>query len=418
MTSPRTSATPVPGRGVAAAVPARWRARYRLVPWWAKVVAVWGLSRVVSTTLVLVLASVQGQNAWTPAKPGYLEFATMWDSLWYNIVAVGGYPSVLPVTADGHVGENAWAFMPGYPVLVRLLMLLTGAAWEPVAIFVSVACSLVTALLFYRLMRRVQPHSTALFSVVLFCVAPVSALFQLSYAESLHTFLLVLGLYLVVRRQYGWLVPVIAVMAFTRPSGLAFALFLGLHVIVRFVTRDREPFPWRERIAVSLIAVFSAIMGVAWPAIAALVTGDPTAYTDTELAWRSAYIGYQHLVPFAPWFQSANWWLNTQSGFPVGGLVVVLLIAAFALSLVIAPVRRLGADLRIWVLSYGVYLLAVFFPQSSTFRLLMPMFPLLGAVAQPKSVVYRVAMVCVFIAAQTGWLLLCWGVDGADWTPP
>jgi hypothetical protein len=97
---------------------------------------------------------------------------------------------------------------------------------------------------------------------------------------------------------------------------------------------------------------------------------------------------------------------------------VVLLIVAFALSLFIAPVRRLGVDLRLWVVSYGLYLLAVFFPQSSTFRLLMPMFPLLGAVARPKSVFYRVTMVVVFIAAQTGWLLLCWGVDGADWTPP
>jgi hypothetical protein len=70
------------------------------------------------------------------------------------------------------------------------------------------------------------------------------------------------------------------------------------------------------------------------------------------------------------------------------------------------------------VLSCGLYLLAVFFPESSTFRLLRPMFPLLGAVAQPKSVAYRVSVVLVFIAAQTGWLLLCWGVDGADWTPP
>jgi hypothetical protein len=207
-------------------------------------------------------------------------------------------------------------------------------------------------------------------------------------------------------------------MALTRPSGLAFALFLGLHVIVRFVTRRSDPFPWSERVSVSLIAVFSALMGLLWPAIAGLVTGDLTAYTDTELAWRSVYIGYQHLVPFAPWFQGANWWLNSQSGFPTGGVVVLLLVAAFGLSLFLRPVRRLGSELRLWVLSYGLYLLAVFFPQSSTFRLLMPMFPLLGAVAQPKSVAYRVSIVLVFIAAQTGWLLLCWGVDGADWTPP
>ena len=60
----------------------------------------------------------------------------------------------------------------------------------------------------------------------------------------------------------------------------------------------------------------------------------------------------------------------------------------------------------------------MFFPQSSTFRLLMPLFPLLGALAIPKSKVYRTALVVLFLALQVGWLLVCWGVDGADWSPP
>jgi hypothetical protein len=393
--------------------------RYRVLPWWARVSLIYVAARIVSTVILLAIAAGQGANPWTGAHPGYFDFATIWDGHWYFIVAMTGYPEQLPLTAEGHIGENAWAFMPVYPFVVRGLMVVTTLPWPVVSVAVSLIAGLGAALVFFKLMLRVLNDSrTAMFSVVLFCVAPVSALFQLSYAESLHSFLLVLGLYLVVERRYGRLVPVIAVMALTRPSGLAFALFLGLHVIVRFATRRTEPFPWRERIAVSVIAVFSAIMGLLWPAIAALVTGELTAYTDTELAWRSAYIGYQHLVPFAPWFQSANWWLNSQSGFPVGGLVVALLLVAFGLSLLLGPVRRLGADLRLWVLSYALYLFAVFFPQSSTFRLLMPMFPLLGAVAQPRSTIYRVAMVGVFIAAQAGWLLLCWGVDGADWTPP
>jgi hypothetical protein len=393
--------------------------RYRMLPWWARVSLIYAAARFVSTIIILAIAANQGPNPWTGAHPAYADFATIWDGHWYFIVAVTGYPDQLPMTADGHVGENAWAFMPVYPFLVRGLMIVTTLSWPIVSVAVSVIAGLGAALVFFRLMTRVLGDSqTAMFSVVLFCVAPVSALFQLSYAESLYTFLLVLGLYLVVRRRYGWLVPLIAVMALTRPSGLAFALFLGLHFVVRLVARRSEPFPGRQQVAVGLLAVFSAVMGLVWPAIAAVQTGVLTAYTDTELAWRSAYIGYQHLVPFAPWFQAGNWWLNSQSGFPIGGLVVLLVIGTFALALFIAPVRRLGADLRLWVLSYGLYLLAVFFPQSSTFRLLMPMFPLLGAVAQPKSMVYRVFMVVVFIAAQAVWLLLCWGVDGADWTPP
>ncbi|HSP75622.1 MAG TPA: hypothetical protein VLO31_05350 [Cryobacterium sp.] len=386
----------------------------RLTPWWVWVAVIWAASRLVTTTLVLLLANVQGANPWTAASPGYAAFANMWDARWYNIVAVAGYPQALPLTAGGEIAENAWAFMPGYPVVVRLLMELSGAQWEPVAVVVSLAASLGAALLFYKLIRTVQAHSVALFAVVLFCVAPLSPVLQFGYAESMYLFLLTLALLLLLQRRYVPLFPVIAVMALTRPSGLAFALALGLHVVHRWLTRARDPFPVRERMLAASAAVFSGIAGLAWPAIAWIVTGSITAYTDTELAWRSAYIGYQELIPFTAWFQSGVWWL----GMPLGIVVVVVLILAFGLTLFLPAVRRLGIDLRFWLASYGLYLLAVFFPQSSVFRLLMPMFPLLGAVAQPRSAVYRVGLVLLFIAGQWGWLLLCWGVDGADWTPP
>ncbi|WP_241981863.1 hypothetical protein [Cryobacterium ruanii] len=403
-----------PPRSPARRLPAAWHARYRMTPWWGRVFVVWGLSRLVTTSLVLVLASVQGPNAWTGASPKYTDFATMWDGRWYNIVAMGGYPSVLPITDTGQVGESAWAFMPGFPAVARLLMELTNFPWAPVAVFVSVSFSLGTALLFYRLMARVQSPATALFAVVLFCVAPLSPILQFAYAESMYLFFLTLALYLLLERRYWLLFPVIAVMALTRPSGLAFALALGLHVIYRFVTRSRDPFAHRERMLAASVAVFSALMGLAWPITAGVVTGDLMAYTDTELAWRAPYIGYVELVPFTAWFQSGVWWL----GSPWGIIVVIALILAFVVLLFTPVVRGIGVDLRLWVASYGLYLLAVFFPQSSTFRLLMPMFPLLGAAALPRGRVYRVSIVLLFVAGQWGWLLVCWGVDGYDWTPP
>ncbi|HYI31965.1 MAG TPA: hypothetical protein VEX88_00720, partial [Glaciibacter sp.] len=179
---------------VPAVVPSRWRARYRLTPWWGRVIVIWALSRVVTTALVLTLASVQGPNAWTGASPGYADFANIWDGRWYNIVAGWGYPSQLPLDAAGNVAENAWAFMPGYPSVVRLLMEVSGLSWAPVAVFVSLAFSLGTALVFYRLLIRVIDGSAALFAVVLFCVAPLSPILQFGYAESMYLFLLTVAL--------------------------------------------------------------------------------------------------------------------------------------------------------------------------------------------------------------------------------
>ncbi|HXD60380.1 MAG TPA: hypothetical protein VN619_00490 [Lacisediminihabitans sp.] len=387
--------------------------RYRLTPWWLRVVVLWTLSRVVTTWMMLVFAAWQGPNQWTGAHPDYLQFAQFWDSGWYHTIATTGYPAVLPFI-DGHVAANAWAFMPGYPFLVRALMEVTALPWEPMSVFVSLAFSLAGALAFYRLMRLVLPASVALFSTLLFCVAPLSPILQVSYAESMAGFLLTVTLYLLVRRRYLLMLPVIAVLALTRPTGLALALALALHVAFRWVRRGRDPYPARERVTSIIAVVFSGMMGLAWPAIAWLATGSPSAYTDTELAWRAPYIGYHELVPFGAWIQGAGFWMPG----PLGIVALVLIVALFTTLLFLPSVRRLGTDLVLWIASYSLYLLAVFFPQSSTFRLLMPLNPLLGALAQPRSRIYRACLVVLFVAGQWGWIYICWWADGYDWTPP
>jgi hypothetical protein len=281
-------------------------------------------------------------------------------------------------------------------------------------VVVAVSAGLGAALVFHRLMSRFLEPDRALFAVVLFCVAPVSPIMQFGYAESLGFLGLALALLLLVERRYLWLLPVVLAWSFTRPGALAFALALVLHWTWRWVRRDREPFPVRDRVLAASAAVFAGLSGLAWIGVAWWATGDLHAYTDTELAWRSAYIGYRELVPFTAWFQSGDWWL----GQPLGTIAVVGLIVAFGLFLASPAVGRLGADIRFWSIAYALYLLAVFFPQSSTFRILAPLFPLLGALALPRARWYRWGLVVLFLVLQVGWLLICWGVDGRDWTPP
>jgi hypothetical protein len=388
--------------------------------WWIRVIVVFVGARIITTIIMLVLASLQAANPWTGAHPGYFDFASIWDGRWYDIVAEAGYPSVLPHDSAGHVDQNAWAFLPAYPYLVGALMFVTQLPWPVAAVIVSLGFGLGSALVFYRLMRLKLDDSTSMFAVVLFCVAPLSPLMQVAYAESMYIFFLVVALYLLVRRRYWEMLVPVVIMGFTRPSGLAFALAMGIHVLVRWFSRRRRAFPMRQRVAAVVVTIVSVLAGAAWPLIAGLVTGSLSAYTDTELSWRALYLGYTQLVPFSAWIEGAHWWFSTWLGLPawLGYVVLALLVLIFALILMLPAVRRLGADLRIWLASYAVYLLAVFFPQSSTFRILMPMFPLLGAVAQPKGIAYRVSMVVLCIAGQVGWLIVCWMVIGSDWSPP
>lgn len=384
------------------------------VPWWVSVTLIFLLGRIVSTVMLVVLAAQQPENAWTAANPSLWDFSSVWDGRWYNIIAEAGYPTVLPYTEDGHVAENAWAFLPAYPSLVKLIMVLTGLPWAPAAVSVSVAFAYGATLVFYKLLAKVVPAQQALFAVLLFSLAPVAAVMQVAYAESMQLFLIAVCLYLLMERRYVLMIPFVIALSLTRPGALAIALTLVLHWVYRFAQRSRSRFPMKQRVLVAFVAILAAVAGVAWMFIAGAMTGHPMAYLETELAWRSAYIGYQELLPFTPWILASQWWMPGVWGYVVLGATV----AGFAVFLFTPAVKRLGVDIRFWLVSYALYVLAVFFPQSSTFRILAPLFPLWGAVAAPKSRVYRVIIALACVALQWGWLLIGWRIDGYDWTPP
>jgi hypothetical protein len=387
---------------------------WRRGPWWVRVTLVYLFARVLTTIVLAITATQLTPQSRAGANPDFFSYSALWDGYWYWYIAAVGYPSQLPIDAAGHVAENQWAFMPVYPWFVSAVSFLTNTWWPVAAFVVSLLFGLAAALVIYRLFRTKLDEDQSFFGVVIFSVSPLSFIFQMAYAEAMHTFLLALALLLLVKRRWGWLFPVTGVMALTRPSGLAFALALALYWLVRYRARDRDPFPRREQLVVGGLAVFTGVMGFAWPLAAWIVTGSISAYTDTELAWRAPLVGYQHLIPFTPWFQAFDFWV----GSPLAPILVVLLVAAFATLMFVPGVRRLGVEMRLWMGSYLLYLFAVFFPQSSTFRLLVPMFPLAGALAQPKSTAYRIGIVVLSLALQFGWLWATWGPVSSYWSVP
>ncbi|MGN6501700.1 MAG: hypothetical protein ACTHKX_02205 [Pseudolysinimonas sp.] len=396
-------------------------ARFHALLWWQRVLVVFLASRVVTTIIIATYAALQPVSYRTGASPDYFTFATLWDGQWYWLVSQSGYPAVLPTTDTGQIAENAWAFLPGYPAVMWVLTLGHHLPFWVIAPLVSTAFAAGAALLFFKLMAMRLPEETALFAVVLFCVAPLSPILQVSYAESMALFLLVAALILLLQRRYLLMILPAVAMTFTRPGGLAFALLLLGHLIHRVVARRRDPLSLRQAGAIVVAGLAVAVAGVLWPVIAALVTAVPDAYTATELVWRRAYIGEQELIPFTPWFLGAEWWLtwwHVPFAWPVAIVGVLALIGSFVLFLFLPQTRRLGADLRMWLASYALYLLAVFFPQSSTFRLLVPLAPGLGALAIPRNRVYRAVLVLAGVAGQIGWMYIAWWVDGQDFTPP
>ena len=151
-----------------------------------------------------------------------------------------------------------------------------------------------------------------------------------------------------------------------------------------------------------------------WPAIAWAATGDIEAYTKTETVWRG-----HDLVPFKPWFDTGVLLFG-----PVLGLV-----APFVFVAVFGPCSccrrrccRLGAELRLWCVCYMGYLVVFLHPQTSTFRMLLPLFPLaLAAALVSRSRAYRGAVITMFVLLQIVWVVWLWAwaqlPGGGDYPP-
>ncbi|PKI92097.1 hypothetical protein CW368_04470 [Actinomycetales bacterium SN12] len=385
----------------------------------ARIAIIYLLSRLVTTGFFVLAAAASSPASRFGAAPTLGDYALGWDAQWYWTVAVVGYPNVLPVNEAGQVLENAWAFMPVYAYLAQFAGL---GVWAAGAVLVSLAAGFLACLALHRLLRPRIGAAAALWAVAFFASGPLATLFQVGYAESLFVLLLLVALDLVSRHRYGWLYLVIPVMGFTRPGVLAFALFLGLHGISRWASRDRHPLPSKHIAHIIALGALTTLVGFSWQVVAGLVTGDPGAYLKTELSWRRNWLSdpSADFIPFEGFVRGAEFWAG-QWGMPgwAGWVILTLLVIGAGYALLRArSVRRLGLDIRLWSASYLLYLLAVFFPQSSTFRLLFPLTPLAGALAVPRSRAYRWAMLLVCLLLQWVWILAMYGSAQTYWQVP
>lgn len=400
-----------------AAFGARAADAVRRWPWWLQVAGAYAAARLVSACIFMAAALHQGPNPWFPAKPDYWNFINIWDARWYALIITDGYPSTLPTDDAGNVQENAWAFYPLYPALGRALAGATGASPAAALTVVAMLSGLGAALAVYCLFRHKASHGTALWGTAFFATFPVSAILQVPYAEPLTIFLLAAALWLVVRQQYLWAMPVVVLLCLSRPVGVPFAAMLGLLFLGRIMERIRtgqaSAHSLRELVSLAGLTAVCGASALLWPAAAWAATGDIAAYTKTETVWRG-----HDLLLFKPWFDT-----GADLFGPVLGVLAPFVFAGlFALLLFSPPVLRLGAELRLWCACYMGYLLLFLHPQTSTFRMLLPLFPLaLGAAMLSRSRAYRGTVLTMFVLLQIVWVVWLWAwaqlPGGGDYPP-
>ncbi|WIB64713.1 hypothetical protein [Curtobacterium sp. MCBD17_040] len=357
----------------------------------------YAVSRVLATGLLLtawiVSGGVHDAHATLRAPGGFGGFLTAWDGAWYRRIALHGYPSDLPVTG-GAVQKSVWAFLPAYPAVVRALMSMTSLGYAPAAVTVSVVAGGAATVVLHRLLAERFGSRPAMWGALFFAFGPLGFLFQVAYAESLFLALVFAALLAVLRGRPLVAMPFGVAAAFTHPGALAVPVALAAVWVASLVRR--RPLPLRTHLAVVASGLVTAAAGLAWPVVVTLVTGRGDGYVATETAWWRDYIGDAAAVfrPLTPWFLFAE---RLVGGWGVP--IVALLLVAVGWCLAFRS-RALGVGIGAFVVAYVAYLVAVFLPQQSTFRMLLPLSPVLGTPALSASPRRATATLVVGIAVQ------------------
>lgn len=384
-----------------------------------------------------------------------LGFLNRWDALFYERIYTEWYPQNLPLRADGSVDYNAWAFMPLQSLIAGGIANTFGIEYRVATLALTLAAGFALAYVLYRLFigclnwrdRGVfdtrafvgdeSRNRLALWAVAAYAFSMASPVFITGYAEALSILLIALSVWCVLRGRYVLLLPVALLAALSRPVGVPLGAFVGLWWLwctvndyrrrrIEDASHSALSDAWaafRGRFGQLLGALLVCGFAFVHPLHAALRTGRMDAYLATELGWsfRKVEDGHQY---FAQWVHQFNLYYVGSVPAIIMWAALVLLILSFYWWMSQKFTRTLlHPALWLWTACYAGYLFIFWLPTSSTFRILLPLFPLslLIAAYLPKSRMYRLLLVLMGLLGSALWMRLLWGgpdVIGSVWLLP
>lgn len=328
---------------------------------------------------LLILVSAWALRAALGHSGGFAEMLSFWrctDSQHYLAIAEDWYLS------EGSLDRLVQlVFLPGYPVLVKLLKLLTGD-YLTAGLLLSAVCFAGAGVVFYRLVRLDAAHETAVRALLMLCLLPGSFFYASPMSESLFLLCSLGCVYLA--RKKCWLFAGLcgAWAAFTRSLGL----MLMVPMIMELTAVAVREKPGAKRLIPQALAVLLVPLGFAvycW--INYLVAGNPFQF----MVYQSEHWS-QHLGLF---FNTAAYQteraISTFSSQPHNfcGLWLPNLLYGFgALALVFGAAGRLRASYTAWFIAYFVISIgATWLLSAPRYLMAMPVLPMaLGLLTEKR----------------------------------
>lgn len=196
-----------------------------------------------------------------------------WDGQHYLQIVREGYPPTLP-GGTGGAAQSVHAFFPGFPMVVRGVVAVTGLAPNTAGVVTTIAMATVAAALIWLLARDLAGEEVATRAVLLFSFFPGSFVLGMIYSEG--AFLAFSAACLLALHRRRWIPAGLAAAAAgaTRPTGLVLVACCAW-AAVEAVRRRRE---WMALAAPALAPVGF----VAWSVFLAAHTASATSWLRSQ----------------------------------------------------------------------------------------------------------------------------------------
>lgn len=247
----------------------------------------WALPRIaalfVATRLLLlaIAAVVEVTQAAPPAGARWtdaplLASLTAFDGRYYLGIAASGYHAA-PVYGP----FVDFVFFPLYPVLVRIVSVLTLGNVDLAGVLVANAAFGLALVALYALSIRHFSRDVAMLSLAFLSLAPGAVAFAMAYTDGLFLLLAVSAFLAAETRRPALMGVLLALATLTRPPGILLAIPLLILVLQDPELRRRRAWAWLILGPLAL-ALFSAGLGG--------ITGD-------QLAWLHGQALWSHVTP-------------------------------------------------------------------------------------------------------------------------
>jgi hypothetical protein len=331
-----------------------------------------------------------GLQEWHFSDSKIANIWSRWDTAQYLDISLHGYS-----IRENKQGMANYAFFPAYPMLIRVVALLTNTKAYSYydALIISNLAFIGSSILLYKLARKDADEKEAFRALKYLYLLPVSFLFSSALTESLFLFLLLLTFYLA--REGKWALSGIAgfFLALTRPVGVLVFLPLIAECLDTMKNKDNL-YTKLARLTWTLLVPIGFLL---FAYVVYYLTGNPLSLLTVQNAWNRSFL-------INPVFLFANilFFLNYSNYLSAFASTYTFLI----LALLISSFNRIRPSY--WIL--GILLLIV--PMStglqSILRLTLPIFPIYLILAKITKIEWLDQTLTITLALIQGALMIAW----------